>query len=218
MRHFALLSVLALALSPAVAVCDEHVGIGPLQTIPVTRVSSVLPGDTHILIDREAIESFLAALEGTAPNWAKVYGHGHHDPGHDERLFNLNRERDAKREGKQALNWLVTFVWPGELSGYDGETGGFRVAIGPKFNPTSWGVVRFKHEDLPSNLLAVPWPNLRESFKQKLKRGERIELIVAMTGRLIPEESIVYDFSHDQEGLGLIMPVVRVERVDYFLH
>jgi hypothetical protein len=35
-----------------------------------------------------------------------------------------------------------------------------------------------------------------------------------MTGRLIPEESIVYDFSHEEEGLGLIMPFVRVEQVD----
>jgi len=38
-----------------------------------------------------------------------------------------------------------------------------------------------------------------------------------MTGRLIPDESVVYDFSHDQEGLGVIMPVVKVERLDYLL-
>ena len=38
-----------------------------------------------------------------------------------------------------------------------------------------------------------------------------------MVGRLIPEESLVYDFSHDEEGLGLIMPVVRIERVEYLL-
>ena len=38
-----------------------------------------------------------------------------------------------------------------------------------------------------------------------------------MTGRLIPDEPVVYDFSHDQEGLGLIMPVVKVERLDYLL-
>jgi hypothetical protein len=25
----------------------------------------------------------------------------------------------------------------------------------------------------------------------------------------------VYDFSHDEEGLGLIMPFVKVERVDF---
>ena len=38
-----------------------------------------------------------------------------------------------------------------------------------------------------------------------------------MTGRLIPEESLLYDFSHDQEGLGVIMPVVKLERLDYLL-
>jgi hypothetical protein len=38
-----------------------------------------------------------------------------------------------------------------------------------------------------------------------------------MTGTLIPSESIVYDFSHGEEGRGLIMPVVRVERVDVLL-
>jgi hypothetical protein len=36
-----------------------------------------------------------------------------------------------------------------------------------------------------------------------------------MTGRLVPDESLVYDFSHDQEGRGLIMPFVRVEQVDF---
>jgi hypothetical protein len=36
-------------------------------------------------------------------------------------------------------------------------------------------------------------------------------------GRLVPEESIVYDFSHDEEGLGLIMPIVRIERIEYLL-
>ena len=63
-----------------------------------------------------------------------VYGHGHHDSGLDERLFTLNRERDAKRAGKEALRVdggvslvgrtlalsirrLVGLVWPlGRLS------------------------------------------------------------------------------------------------------
>jgi len=50
-----------------------------------------------------------------------------------------------------------------------------------------------------------------------LARGEPVGIIVAMTGRLIPEESLLYDFSHDQEGLGVIMPVVKLERLDYLL-
>jgi len=38
-----------------------------------------------------------------------------------------------------------------------------------------------------------------------------------MVGRLVPEESLVYDFSHDEEGVGIIMPVVRIERIEYLL-
>jgi hypothetical protein len=40
---------------------------------------------------------------------------------------------------------------------------------------------------------------------------------VAMTGRLVPEESIIYDFAHEEPRLGIVMPVVRVERLDYVL-
>jgi hypothetical protein len=38
-----------------------------------------------------------------------------------------------------------------------------------------------------------------------------------MLGRLVPDESLVYDFSHDEAGVGVIMPVVRIERVEYLL-
>ena len=44
-----------------------------------------------------------------------------------------------------------------------------------------------------------------------------VEIEVVMTGRLIPDESIIYDFSHEEEGQGVIMPVVRIEQVDYVL-
>ena len=44
-----------------------------------------------------------------------------------------------------------------------------------------------------------------------------MEMDRVMTGRLIPDESLVYDFSHEEEGQGLIMPVIRVERVYYLL-
>ena len=58
---------------------------------------------------------------------------------------------------------------------------------------------------------------LRGELEQRLARGESVDIAVAMTGRLIPEESVVYDFSHDQAGLGVIMPVVKIERLDYLL-
>jgi hypothetical protein len=132
-------------------------------------------------------------------------------------LFTLNRDRDAKRAGNPALTQLITFVWFGELSRYDAEAGGFRMALGPKLTPTRWGVVRFKYENFHGELVAKASATLRGQLEQRLARGESVDITVAMTGRLIPDESVVYDFSHDQEGLGVIMPVVKVERLDYLL-
>ncbi len=189
----------------------------PLLSSGLTDLHAILPPGTHLLVETSAIERFLDELEGTPPNWATVYGQGHHDPGHDDRLFSLNRERDALREGRPALQWPVAFVWPGELSRYDPATGGFSVAVGPKFNPTRWGMVRFKPEDLPGNLLAIPDASTRATLLRQLERKHPIDITVVMTGRLIPDESIVYDFSHDEEGLGLIMPVVRIERLNYVI-
>ena len=211
------LTSVALVVEPTDALGQDVQGVRPLVSVGPSEIQKVLPPNTRLLNEAASIEQFLDALDGAPPDWATVYGHGHHDPGHDDRLFNLNRERDAKREGKPALRWRVAFVWYGELSDFDPKAGGFRVVVGPKFNPTRWGVVRFKSENLPANLMAIPNPSLRGSLRRRFEKGERIEILVAMTGTLIPEESLVYDFSHDQEGLGLIMPVVRIERLDYLL-
>jgi hypothetical protein len=202
---------------PAGSFGQEVQGVRPLLTAKPGEPEKHLPGKTRLLNDAASLERFLDALDGTPPDWAAVYGHGHHDPGHDDRLFALNRGRDAKREGRPALGWRVAFVWYGELSAFDPKAGGFHVTIGPKFTPTRWGIVRFKAENLPGNLTAVPNPALRASLRRKLERGERIEIEVVMTGRLVPEESLVYDFSHEEEGRGLIMPVVRLERIDFVM-
>ncbi len=196
---------------------EEGIGTSPLLTIAPKDLHRILPPDSHLLIDPHSIEQFLDALDGAPPPWAMVYGHGHQDPEHDERLFMLNRERDAKRAGNPALTRLVTFLWFGELSRYDAEAGGFRVVLGPRFTATRWGLVRFKYEDLSGDLLAKASATLRSELEQRFARGEPVNVTVVMTGRLIPDESVVYDFSHDQEGLGLIMPVVQVERLDYLL-
>ncbi len=177
---------------------------------------ATLPSHTHLLLDQTAIEQFLAELDDKPPDWPTVYGQGHHDPDHDERLFALNRERDARREGKAPLDWLITFVWLGELSQFDDQREGFPIALGPKFNRTSWGDVRFKHEDVPATLLALAAEDTPR-LQNRLRHGERVEVDVLMTGHLTQEESLVYDFSHDEEGRGLIMPVVRVESVDFAL-
>jgi hypothetical protein len=213
-----LFGVLLILYTSASAVWGQEVTTRlPLLVTKSADLKTIFPPSTHPLIEAPQIERFLDELDGAPPEWATVYGHGHHDPGHDDRLFNLNRERDALREGKPALQWPVSFVWPGELSRYDSEKEGFSVAVGPKFNPTRWGIVRFKPEEVPSNLLAVPDAPTRGTLLRELENKQAIDIIVIMTGRLIPQESIVYDFSHDEEGVGLIMPVVRVERLDYVL-
>lgn len=214
-RGLAVLAIIGLVTAdPPLLFGQEVAGVRPLLVVERDKLQSLLPSGTHLLVEAAAIEQFLQELDGMPPDWALVYGQGHHDPGHDDRLFALNRERDANRAGKPALLWQVTFLWSGTLSGYDPKTGGFTVALGPKFTPTGWGVVRFKPENLPANLAAIPNPSSRETLRRKFEKGLRIEIDIAMTGRLIPEESLVYDFSHEEEGRGLIMPVVRIERVD----
>ena len=196
---------------------EDAIGTRPLLTIARKDLHSILPPDCHILIDPHSIEEFLDALDGNPPDWVLVYGRGHHDPDLDERLFTLNRGRDAKREGKKALQWTVVFLWSAELSRYDPTAGGFSLAIGPIFTPTRWGVVRFKPEEVPSNLVVILDPSTRDVLRRQLDAGRKVDIEIAMMGRLNPEESLVYDFSHDEEGLGIIMPVVRIERVEYLL-
>ena len=96
-------------------------------------------------------------------------------------------------------------------------TGGFGLATGPTFTPTRWGVVRFKPEEVPSNLVVISDPSTREILRRQLDAGRKIDIDIVMVGRLIPDESLVYDFSHEEEGVGIIMPVVRIERVEYLL-
>ena len=196
---------------------EDAIGTRPLLTIAPKDLHTILPSDSHILIDPRSLEQFLDALDKSPPDWNLVYGHGHDDSGHDDRLFALNRERDAKRAGNPALTQLITFVWFGELSRYDAEAGGFRVALGPKLTPTRWGIVRFKYENFQGDLVAKASATLRGELEQRFVRGESVDVTVAMTGRLIPDESVLYDFSHDQEGLGVIMPVVKIERLDFLL-
>ena len=192
----------------------ELVGSSALRHLGLDELDSILPSGTAVLTRPASIEEFLTELDEEPPDWSAVYGHGHHDPGHDDRLFALNRERDAKREGKPALLKQVAFTWTGALSRYDPVIGGFPVALGPNFIKTTWGMVRFKPEEIPGNLSVATNTAQQVQLERLLEQGQPVEIDVVMTGRLIPEESIVYDFSHDEEGLGLIMPFVRVEQVD----
>jgi hypothetical protein len=208
---------LAIRAAEEAPAADDMSGVQILLTVRDAELAAAMPADSQVLVSPKAIEDFLAALEHSAPDWPILYGGGHHDTGLDDRLFRLNRERDERRKDSAVLTRRITFCWSGTLAPYDPGRGGFPVAVGPVFTNTAWGVVRFKPEDLPSNLTAISMPVLRDRLVNQMNRGKSIDLKVALTGRLIPEESVIYDFSHEQEGQGLIMPVVRVEQVQYLL-
>lgn len=217
MRLLSCLFLLSLVLTPGTTRSDDGVRIGPLRAMPLSQLASILPPDTLLLIERTQIETFLASLDGTPPDWATVYGEGHHDPGYDDRLFQLNRARDAAREGNPALSQRVAFVWLGELSRLDARNEGYAIPLGPELNITTWGIVRFKPDDVPSNLRAISDTHLSREINDRLSAHERVTVLTVMTGVLIPSESLIYDFSHDAEGVGMIMPVVRLEQVDFLL-
>jgi hypothetical protein len=188
---------------------------GLLRFAKTQDLQSFLPKGTRLLHDPLVIEKYLEALDGSPPNWAEL--HGKDGARHDEMLFALNRERDRTRAGRPALSERITFLWDGVLSTYVLEKASFLVAIGPEVIATRWGLVRFKPASLPAELLAVPPPDLTESLQARVARGENVKVIVAMTGRLVPDEALIYDFAHEEPGQGMIMPMVRVERVDYYL-
>jgi hypothetical protein len=217
MRYFwflALCFLSGLHSSPS-SLAEDMPRHGPLYNLSYGEFQTRLPPGTRLLVEAPAIERFLADLDETPPDWKAVFGHGHHDPEHDDRLFALNRERDAKRIGKDALSGLVTFAWLGVLSPFDQTLGGFSVSLGPKFVSTSWGLVRFKPEEAPGHLVLTPEGRDLAAIRQELEQEHHLEIEVLMTGRLVPDETLVYDFSHEEEGRGLIMPFVRVTRVDF---
>ena len=186
MRFLSLLCLSCLIIIlPTTIQADDRIGPRPLRTILPAKLASILPSGTHILIERATIEAFLTTLEGAPPDWAIVYGYGHRDPRHDERLFNLNRERDAAREGNPVLNWRVAFVWPGELSQFDPETKSYAVAVGPELNSTGWGLVRFKPEEFPSNLRVRPDKEFAARISRSLAKPEKVHVLVVMACGLI---------------------------------
>lgn len=116
-----ILSILFQVLSTG---AQEDVGIRPIQFESLSEFAAALPGDIQLLDDAIAIEGFLEALEGYPPDWLAIYGEGHHDPGHDDRLFEVNRARDDRRAGNPALARRIAFRWSGELSHFDPERKG----------------------------------------------------------------------------------------------
>ena len=67
-------------------------------------------------------------------------------------------------------------------------------------------------------MIAVPSPTHRTSLQNQLDRGEQIDVKILFTGKLIQGESVMYAFSHDDLTQGLIMPVIQIEKVQYFIN
>ena len=190
-------------------------GVQSLVVMSNQTPHSLVVDGVRALFEAHELESFLNELEKQPPNWAEVHGPAGDD--HNDRLFALNRQRDKTRESHPLLKTRVAFLWSGLITRYEPSVKGYRVAIGPEMTQTKWGIVRFKPSGLPSDMVAVPSPTLLARLQQGISAGEKIEIGILFTGRLIPDESIIYDFSHDGSGQGMVMPVVQVDGIQYFI-
>ena len=193
---------------------DPYSGVAELSDLSSESIREHISSNTRPLFTANEQESFLQELDGIAPNWVLL----HNQPGeeHGERLFVFNRARDKAREGHGLLKQRIAFLWSGILRKYIPKLKGFSIAMGPDLTQTKWGIVRFKPSVIPHEMIAIPSPAFRASFKDRLDRGEQIEIKILFAGRLIPEESVMYAFSHDGLEQGMIMPVVKTEVVHYF--
>ncbi|RMH04547.1 MAG: hypothetical protein D6704_10835 [Nitrospirae bacterium] len=169
----------------------------------------------RLLITAHDQEQFLHELEHSPPPWDRL--HDRQGEGHGERLFRFNRQRDAARMDHPLLRQRLAFLWAGVLRRYVPEYHGFTLAMGPVFTSTTWGLVRFKPIGLPDEMIAVPPPDLLPHLRTKLLAGDRIEIDILFTGHLVPDESLLYAFSHDGTDQGVIMPIVLIDGVHYAL-
>ncbi len=194
----------------------EEVGIQPLIPLDHRFLQKEIPPFYRCLCFPSDQEQFLEKLERTPPSWDLLT---HPDQGiQSERLFQFNRQRDQKRlKDPTRLTQPLAFQWSGILREYIPEYQGFSLALGPQISSTSWGLVRFKPNQLPNFIIALPSPTLATQLLARQQEGEKIEVIVVFMGTLVPDESIVYAFTHEEPQTGIIMPVVQIERMLYFL-
>ena len=189
-------------------------GIQPLRYLDTSQIYSLLKRESiRPLLTAQEQEAFLIELENVPPNWDKM-----HDPPeqeHGTRLFELNRKRDTIREKHPLLNQRIAFFWDGILREFDGKHQGHKVVIGPDTTQTSWGIVRFKPIDFPNEMISKPSPKFLQAIQNGLIQGQTTEIRVLFTGTLIPWESIIYAFSHDELEQGIIMPVIKIDGVQY---
>ena len=113
------------------------------------------------------------------------------------------------------LNQRIAFFWDGILREFDGKHQGHKVVIGPDTTQTSWGIVRFKPISFPNEMISKPSPKFLQDIQNGIIQGKTIEIRILFTGTLIPWESIIYAFSHDELEQGIIMPVIKIDGVQY---
>jgi hypothetical protein len=70
---------------------------------------------------------------------------------------------------------------------------------------------------LPDYLVAIPSGEAASQLLLRQQTGEQIEISVMFMGTLIPDESLMYAFSHDDKEDGMILPVVHIQSVKYVL-
>jgi hypothetical protein len=203
-------------LSNAYSQTDSNNGIQPLLQLDGQSIHGLIPASIQPLILSKEIEQFLQKLESAPPNWTQLR---HSDiTQQSERLFQFNRQRDKARAAKNAiLEKPIAFLWEGILRQYLPEYQGFSLALGPELTNTSWGTIRFKPIALPDYLVAVPSLDLRKELLARQKKGEHMEIMVLCIGTLVPDESLIYGFSHEDHQEGMILPVVSVQNIVYIL-
>lgn len=192
-------------------------GIQPLLQLEERRpLHQLIPRNIRPLLLPQEQERFLQELEGLPPDWRTLQDRDHTKQ--SEHLFQLNRERDeARLARKNLLQQPIAFLWAGVLRQYLPEYQGFSVALGPELTSTSWGIVRFKPMGLPDYLVAIPSLESAGDLLVQQQNGKQIEIGVLFIGTLVTDESLIYDFSHDEKKEGMILPVVQIQGVRYFL-
>ena len=194
---------------------DLPEGVRPLVMTQGNSLASHVSSGTIFLNEPSIIEEFLEKLEGTSPNWKYLYG-SNVDERYD-RLFEEMEKRDKARIGHALLNQHIAFVWYGNLTSYRAEYRGFGVAIGPMKIQTNWGIVRFKISNAPFEMVAVPSADQLKTIQDRRTRGEEINIQIMYSGSLMEAESVLFDFSTEKEGEGMILPIVMLDQVDYML-
>lgn len=215
MNRFPVLFILACVGFVSVAYGqDAPEGIRPLIVLE-KPIHTVIPSGVMFLNKPNTTEQFLTKLEKHPPDWKYLFGKNV-DERYD-RLFDESEKRDALRIGNPNLTQPIAFLWDGFLTSVRDDKSGFGVSIGPRQIQTSWGIVRFKLSNEPFEMTAIPSHEVMEEIEKKRSRKEEVEIIILYRGKLVPEESLMYDFSTKKEGEGMILPIVELTQVDYFL-